>query len=339
MTAQPQREKRHAAEIVVTGSLAYDFILNFPGDFRDHIIPDKMHVLSISLLVPEMKQLRGGTAGNMAYSLSLLGQPCTVLATVGAEDFETYRAFLAKRGVDTGAIVPVPDDLTASFHAITDMNNNSVGGFYEGAMRRSDLTTFHTFDPASVKLALIGPTVPEAITRFPGECRDLGIPFVYAPAWQTRVMESAALVDGIMGAAAVLGSDYEFATFSEKTGLSEDDMLARLAPDGALVKTLGGEGSIIRTRNTTTIVPIAPATQVLDPTGGGDAYAAGLLMGMARGWPWQTTGRVAALAATYVVEQYGPQAHEYTAADFAVRYYETFGVEMPKAAHPALSAG
>ena len=322
------KQRQTAAEIVVTGSLAYDFILSYPGDFRDHLIADKMHVLSISLLVPTMKQQRGGTAGNMAYSLALLGQTCSVLATVGAEDFETYRAFLANLGVDTDAIVRVPDDLTASFHALTDSQNNSFGGFYEGAMRRSDLTTFHRFDPATVKLALIGPTVPEAITRFPGECRDLGIPFVYSPAWQTSVMDGPTLAAGIKGATAVLGSDYEFATMTAKTGLSEEAMLGELAPNGALVKTLGGNGSLIRTRNTTTIVPIAPVETVVDPTGGGDAYAAGLLMGMVRGWPWQTTGRVAALAATYAIEQYGPQAHAYTQAEFAARYYETFGVAL-----------
>ncbi len=316
---------RRPQEVVVTGSLAYDFIMDFPGDFRDHIMPDKVHVLSISFLVPKMKKQRGGTAGNMAYTLALLGQPCSILATAGAEDFTSYREYLEGLGVDTASIIEVADDLTASFYVTTDKVNNSVGGFYEGAMRRSDLTSFRDLDPAAIRVALIGPTVPEAIARFPGECRDRDIPFVYSPAWQTTVMDGPALANGLKGAAVCLGSDYEFATMVEKTGLSEDDMLAELAPNGALVKTLGGEGSVIRTREATYEIPIAAAREVVDPTGGGDAYCAGLLTGMVRGWSWEVTGRVAALAATYAIELYGPQAHTYTWDEFTARYQDAFG--------------
>ncbi len=325
------RTKQRAAGIVVTGSLAYDFIMDFPGDFRDHIMADKVHVLSISFLVPKMKKQRGGTAGNMAYSLSLLGAPCTVLATAGTEDFAAYHEYLDSLGVDTSAIVRVPDDLTASFFAMADKMNNSVGGFYEGAMRRSDLTTFHTFDPATVTLALVGPTVPEAIERFPKECRELGIPFVYSPAWQTTIMSGESLADGVRGAAVLLGSDYEYATISEKTGMDEDALLDALAPDGALVKTLGGQGSMIRTREATYDIPVSPAREVVDPTGGGDAYCAGLLAAMVRGLPWDVAGRIAAQAATYVVEQYGPQAHTYTRDEFATRYEESFGHALREA--------
>ncbi len=238
---------RRTKEVVVTGSLAYDFIMDFPGDFRDHIMPDKVHVLSISFLVEKMKRQRGGVAGNIAYSLALLGQPCSILATAGADDFDAYRGYLEQIGVDTGPIVGVPDEMTASCFITADTKNNTVMGFYAGAMARSDLTSFHNLDPAAIKVALIGPTVPEAIERFPKECRDLGIPFVYTPAWQTTVMNGPALAGGIAGALVVLGSDYEFTAMTEKTGLSEDAMLTQLASGGALVKTLGGEGSIIRT--------------------------------------------------------------------------------------------
>jgi adenosine kinase len=310
--------------VVVTGSLAYDFIMDFPGDFRDHIMPDKVHVLSISFLVPRMKKQRGGTAGNMAYSLALLGQPCSILATAGVDDFDQYRQYLESIGVDTAPVARVPDDMTASCFITADMKNNTVIGFYEGAMRRSDLTSFHNLDPAAIRYALIGPTVPEAIERFPRECRELGIPFVYSPAWQTTVMDGPALAGGLTGAAVFLGSDYEFAVTGEKSGLSEDDMLAQLAPGGALVKTLGGEGSIIRTREATYEIPVATAREVVDPTGGGDAYCSGLLTGMVRGWPWEVTGRVAALAATYAIEYYGPQAHSYTWGEFSARYAESF---------------
>lgn len=317
--------KRQTRAVVVTGSLAYDFIMDFPGDFRDHIMPDKVHVLSISFLVEKMKKQRGGTAGNMAYSLALLQQPCSLLATAGTDDFDAYRAYLEQLGVDTGPVVGVPDEMTASCFITADVKNNTVIGFYEGAMRRSDLTSFHDLDPSTIAFALIGPTVPEAIARFPGECRDLGIPFVYSPAWQTTVMDGPALAGGIAGASAMLGSDYEFAVMVEKTGLSEDDMLAQLAPGGALIKTLGGEGSIIRTREVTYEIPIAPAREVVDPTGGGDAYCAGLLTGMVRGWSWEVTGRVAALAATYAVEVYGPQPPAYTWDEFTARYQDAFG--------------
>ncbi len=312
-------------EVVVTGSLAYDFIMDFPGDFRDHIMPDKVHVLSISFLVEKMTKQRGGVAGNIAYSLALLKQPCSILATAGTDDFDTYRAYLEQIGVDTGPVVGVPDEMTASCFITADTKNNTVIGFYAGAMARSDLTSFYHLDAAAIKVALIGPTVPEAIERFPDECRALGIPFVYMPAWQTTVMDGPALAKGLVGATAILGSDYEFAVTVEKTGLSEDAMLAQLAPNGALVKTLGGEGSIIRTREATYTIPIAPARAVVDPTGGGDAYCAGLLTGMVRGWDWRVTGRVAAQAATYAVELYGPQAHTYTLEEFAARYQDAFG--------------
>jgi adenosine kinase len=298
--------------------------MDFPGDFRDHIMPDKVHVLSISFLVPKMKKQRGGTAGNMAHSLALLGQPCSILATAGKDDFDQYRQYLESIGVDTTPVAGVPDDMTASCFITADMKNNTVIGFYEGAMRRGDLTSFHNLDPAAIRYALIGPTVPEAIERFPRECRELGIPFVYSPAWQTTVMDGPALAGGLMGAAVFLGSDYEFAVTGEKSGLSEDDMLAQLAPGGALVKTLGGEGSIIRTREATYEIPVATAREVVDPTGGGDAYCSGLLTGMVRDWPWEVTGRVAALAATYAIERYGPQAHSYTWAEFSARYAASF---------------
>jgi len=315
-------------EVVVTGSLAYDFIMDFPGDFREHIMPDKVHVLSISFLVEKMKKQRGGVAGNIAYSLALLQQPCSILATAGGDDFDAYRAYLEERGVDTAPVISVPGEMTASCFITADTKNNTVMGFYAGAMARSDLTSFHNLDPAGIKIALIGPTVPEAIERFPKECRALGIPFVYMPCWQTTVMHGPALADGLKGAVAFLGSDYEFAAMSEKTGLSEDDMLAALAPDGALVKTLGSEGSLIRTRAATYEIPIAPAREVVDPTGGGDAYCAGLLTGMVRGWRWDVTGRVAAQAATYAIERYGPQAHAYTWQEFTARYNESFGEEL-----------
>ncbi len=314
--------------VVVTGSLAYDFIMDFPGDFRDHIMLDKVHVLSISFLVEKMKKQRGGVAGNIAYSLALLQQPCSILATAGADDFDTYRAFLEQIGVDTTPVIGVPEEMTASCFITADTKNNTVMGFYAGAMARSDLTSFHNLDAAAINIALIGPTVPEAIERFPKECRALGIPFVYMPCWQTTVMDGPALADGLKGAAVFLGSDYEFAAMSEKTGLSEDAMLNELAPDGALVKTLGGEGSLIRTREATFRIPIAPAREVVDPTGGGDAYCAGLLTGMVRGWDWDVTGRVAAQAATYAIELYGPQAHTYTWDAFVARYKESFGKEL-----------
>ncbi|MGI8689445.1 MAG: carbohydrate kinase family protein [Thermomicrobiales bacterium] len=311
-------------EVVVTGSLAYDFIMDFPGDFRDHIMPDKVHVLSISFLVEKMKKQRGGVAGNIAYSLALLQQPCSILATAGADDFDTYRAFLEQIGVDTTAVIGVPEEMTASCFITADTKNNTVMGFYAGAMARSDLTSFHNLDGGGIKVALIGPTVPEAIERFPKECRMLGIPFVYMPAWQTTIMDGSALADGLKGATAFLGSDYEFAAMSEKTGLSEDAMLHELASNGALVKTLGGEGSLIRTREAIYAIPIAPAREVVDPTGGGDAYCAGLLTGIVRGWDWAVTGRIAAQAATYAIELYGPQAHTYTWAEFAARYQKSF---------------
>ena len=209
---------RRSREVVVTGSLAFDYIMDFPGDFRDHIMPDKVHVLSISFLVPKMKKQRGGTAGNMAYTLALLGQASSILATAGAEDFPSYREYLAGLGVDTASIIEVDDDLTASFYVTTDKVNNSVGGFYEGAMRRSDLTSFRDLDPAAIRIALIGPTVPEAIARFPGECRDLGIPFVYSPAWQTTVMDGPALADGLKGARSASAATMSSPRWSRRPG-------------------------------------------------------------------------------------------------------------------------
>lgn len=309
--------------LVITGSVAYDYLMFFPGRFREHILPEQLDRLSVSFLVDSMRKQRGGCATNIAYSLALLGERPTVMATVG-QDFGEYRTFLEQAGVDTSAIVEVPDEFTSSFFVNTDQDNNQIASFYLGAMGFAGRLSFRNLDYRSIELAIISPNAPDAMCQYAIECRELGIPYIYDPSQQIIRLSGDDLVCGARGARLLIVNEYEFGMIRNKTGLSEQELLA--LPEATIV-TLGADGSTLYAGGPPVHIPAVPPTILAEPTGVGDAYRAGIIAGLRRGLPWETTGRMAALAATYVLEQFGTQNHHYTPAQFAARYKSVFGAD------------
>ena len=311
------------SSIVVTGSVAFDHIMDFPGHFKEHILPDKVHMLSVSFLVDNLKKVRGGCAANIAYNLALLGERPKMVATVG-DDFAEYRAWLESKGVDTSGTRVISGDFTASCFITTDVDNNQITGFYTGAMKQAaSVSLLDTLKAGDA--AIISPNDPGAMMRYPKECRELGAAWVYDPGQQIVSLTPDAMLDGVTGARCVVGNDYEMALIQDKTGRDAEGLL-ELAE--TVVITRGEHGSTIMTRDGQVDIPSAKARRVLDPTGAGDAYRAGLLLGLVRGDPPERYGRVASLAAVYAVEEYGTQAHSYTREEFAQRYREAFGEDL-----------
>lgn len=305
--------------IVVTGSVAFDYIMSFPGRFTDHILPDKLDQISLSFLVDDMIKVYGGCGPNIAYSLALLGERPLLLASAGQDGVE-YRDWLARSGVDTSLLQICEDCFTASFFVSTDQDQNQIASFYSGAMgRASQLSLRDVPDP---EIAIISPNDPGAMRKYARECRGLGVPYIYDPSQQVARVEGDELLDGLTGAYVLIVNDYEYGILQKKTGLDQAELLDRAE---ILIVTLGERGSRIVTHSGETLVPIARPHAVLEPTGVGDAYRAGLIKGMLHGWSWPVTGRIAAVAAAYVIEHPGPQPRPYTLADFAARYRENFG--------------
>lgn len=312
--------------IVVTGSLAYDYIMDFPGYFKDHMLMEKAHMLSVSFLVDSMRKMRGGVAGNIAYNLALLGERPLIVGTVG-HDFAEYRAWLEQQGIDTSGITVIEHEFTSSCFINTDRANNQIVAFYAGAMSYDHHRSLTDRGLVGDDLVLISPTSPEAIERFAIECQQLGVPYIFDPGKQTPRLTARHLEVGLKGARVLVGNDYEFGMMAKKLGISEEELIAS-AP--LTVVTRGEQGSLIYTEgHLAATIPIAPVREVRDPTGAGDAYLAGLAFGIARDLPLEITGRIAALAAAYAIEERGCQEHSYTRQEFAERYRRSFGHELP----------
>ena len=314
--------------IVVTGSIAYDYLMTFPGCFRDHILPERLDHISLSFLVDEMHKVRGGCAANIAYSLALLGERPYLMATAGCDGGE-YRDWLARHGVDVAGMRLYDDCFTASFLVTTDRDGNQIATFYTGAMARARALSFRDFPtPQQIEWTIISPNDPQAMARYAEECRALGIPFIYDPSQQVARVGGEELAAAARGARVLVVNEYEHGLFLKKTGLSEEGIFGLVE---TLIVTQGKEGSTIVTvedgRRVAYSIPAAPAANRLDPTGVGDAYRAGLLKGLHGGLPWPITGRIASLAAVYVLEHPGPQPHPYTREEFVHRYEEAFGPE------------
>ncbi len=307
--------------VVVTGSIAYDYIMSFPGRFRDHILPDNIANLSLSFLVDSMTRQRGGCAPNIAYSLALLGERPRIMATAG-QDFGDYARWLEKHGVDLSWVRIYENEYTASFFVSTDVENNQIASFYTGAMARARDLSFYDFDVSDVELVVISPNDPEAMKRYVRECAALHLPFIYDPSQQIVRLEADALVEGIEAANLLICNDYEYELIKHKTGLSDVELLSKA---GTIVVTEGEHGSSIYTLERKYKIPPAPPKRIGDPTGVGDAYRAGLIVGLLSGFSWDVAGRLGSLAATYVLEHRGPQEHYYTLTEFIERYRHTFG--------------
>jgi adenosine kinase len=307
-------------KIVVTGSVAYDYLMFFGGAFTDHLLEEQLKSLSVSFLVDSLRRERGGVAANIAYTMALLGgNPC-MMATVG-QDFGEYRAWLEAQGVDTSATVVIPGEYCASFFVNTDRQQNQIGHFYAGAMAHAAELSFAQHAP-DAELAIISPNAPDAMRSYVTECKALGIPYIYDPSQQTIRLSGEELCEGIDGAYLLAVNEYELGMIAEKTGL--DEAAVRRMAQRVLV-TRGAAGSDLWVDGRSYHIPAVPPHKVAEPTGAGDAFRGGLLRGIQLGLPWETVGRISALAATYVLEQMGTQNHNYTRESFISRYREHFG--------------
>lgn len=307
-------------DIYLTGSLAYDRIMTFPGKFSDHILPEKIHILNVCFLVEGLEEKFGGTAGNIAYSLSMLGEKPVVLSQVG-KDFEKYDARLNEMGLSVEGIRTVDHEFTAGAFITTDMSDNQITGFNPGAMKHSC-----SFDMSAIKpedaVGIISPGCVEDMKSHPRYYRENGIPYIFDPGQQITAMNGEELSEALTGADILITNDYELELIMNATGLSRDDILSRV---NNLVTTLGEQGCIVVEDGQESRVSAAKAREVLDPTGAGDAFRAGMLKGMAMGRTLVESCKLGAVAAAYCVEQRGTQEHRYTWDEFTARYEENFG--------------
>ena len=305
--------------IIVTGSIAFDYLMSFPGRFTEHFLPEHMSRLSLSFLVDTMDKRRGGCAPNIAYTLALLGEAPKLMATAG-QDFEEYRQWLEAAGVDTSLVKEVAGKFTASFFCSTDEANNQIASFYTGAMANAGELSFRT--AADCGLAIISPNDPGAMLQYAEECRTLRIPYIWDPGQQCARMSGSELLDGLTGARLVICNDYEFELLKQKTNVDEVSILDHA---GALVVTRGEKGCIIYERSGQIHVGAVPPHRIVDPTGVGDAFRGGFMKGMAHGADYAVCARLGGVAATYALEHLGGQSHAYSWPEFRDRYEQHFG--------------
>lgn len=321
-------------DIIVTGSIAYDYLMRFPGRFKEHLLPEQLHQVSVSFLVDDMTKHWGGVAANIAYSMALLGLSPKLMGTVG-RDFPEYRQWLESVGVDTSTVRQIDEVFTASFFCNTDLDNNQIASFYAGAMAYAkDYPLAQAYD-GKPEIVVISPNDPVAMMRLAEESRQREIPFVYDPSQQVARLSGDELARDMQGAYAMITNGYEFEMISQKTGKSLDDLRAEL---DVLIVTHGPDGSTVydnrRTPNTRGVnadgvrhVAAFPADEIKDPTGGGDAFRAGFIYGMAMGWPLDVSAQVGSLCATYAIEHIGPQTHHYRVSSFIERYRHIYDDE------------
>lgn len=296
--------------VLVTGSLAFDMIMDFPGKFADHIDTAKIHILNLSFLVDTLKKEKGGTAGNIAYNLALLKTPVSILGSAG-EDFKEYQEFLKKAGVDTLQIKISPENLTSQAFIITDQADNQITAFYPGAMSENLKLSVEASD-----FAVISPNDPSAMVNFAKQCQNLKIPYMFDPGMQLPRLTDQDLVTGINGAKILIGNDYEIGLIKKRLKTVKTDIL---------ITTLGEKGSIIQTKDKTIQIASAKPKEVADPTGAGDAYRAGFLAGYLQGKDLKVSGQMGSVAACYAVEKYGTTTHSFTPDEFKQRYKENYG--------------
>jgi adenosine kinase len=304
---------------LICGSMAFDSLLLFEGRFKDHILPDRIHMLNVSFLVPSMRRRFGGCAGNIAYNLNLLGGNGLIMATVG-HDFEPYAQWLAQHRIAKTHIRPVPEQFTAQAFITSDLDNNQITAFHPGAMNYSHLNRVN--ESTDIKLGIVAPDGRQGMLDHAQQFADAGVPFIFDPGQAFPLFNGEELQSFISRAAWVAVNDYEASVLAERTGCSLDDIAKRVR---ALIVTRGAEGSSIYADGKRWEIPTAPINQMGDPTGCGDAYRAGLLFGLQRGLDWETTGRIASLAGAIKIEQHGPQAHSFTLDEFKARFRTAFG--------------
>ncbi len=304
---------------LICGSIAYDTIMVFRDRFQNHILPDQLHILNVAFLVPDMRREFGGCAGNIAYTLKLLGGEPLIMATVG-DDYEPYADRLTKLNLSQEHVRRVPDTFTAQAFITTDLDDNQITAFHPGAMDHSHQN--HVGDASAVKLGIIAPDGRAGMLQHAAEFHAAGIPFVFDPG-QGLPMFAGAELESLVGMASYLAvNDYEGELLQERTGKTLEELSRQV---DALIVTLGARGSLILTNGQRTEIPGVKAEVVVDPTGCGDAYRAGLLYGIVNELDWPTTGRLASLLGAIKVAKRGGQNHHFSRDEIAQRYQEQFG--------------
>jgi adenosine kinase len=310
-------------EIIATGSIAYDYLMRFPGRFSEHLIPEQLHQVSLSFLVDEMTKHWGGVAANIAYTMAMMGLNPKLVGAVG-RDFADYREWLEKVGVDTSTVSQIDEVFTASFFANTDLDNNQIASFYAGAMAHAKDYSLADVYEGKPDLVIVSPNDPQAMIQLIDECRERDIRFIYDPSQQVPRLTGDELWQSIQGAYILIVNAYEAEVITKKTGKSLDDIRQVI---NTLVITQGERGSHIYTDDGLIEVPVFPVSTIKDPTGVGDAFRAGLICGLAHGWSLKLAGEMGALCAAYVLEQVGTQNHQFTLTEFIERFRTHFDDE------------
>jgi adenosine kinase len=306
--------------IFITGSVAFDYLMTFPGRFRDNIIPDQLDKISLSFLVDSMTRQRGGIAPNIAYTLSLLGENPYVFATAG-EDFRDYQCWMESHSLSVKYLKIINGKFTASFFVNTDLENNQIASFYTGAMADAADYSLKTIEPGEVDYVVIAPNDPTAMRRYCEECVELKIPYLFDPSQQVARNPYPDLKYGVEHAHSLFCNEYEFNLLQKHTGYSAKDIENKVC---LLVVTLGENGASVYSEGTKYSIPIIPPTHIADPTGVGDAFRGGFLRGYRLGMGLQTCGQMGSLAATYCLEQKGTQNHYFKQDEFINRYRQNF---------------
>lgn len=315
-----------AKNIIVTGSLAYDRIMNFPGYFSDHILPEKIHLLNVSFQVDGVKEKFGGSAGNIAYALNLLGERPLISATIG-RDYQRYFEWFQSLGISTADIKVIDDELTASAYITTDKADNQITGFNPGAMKYSSLLDLSKFDPSET-LLIISPGNREDMLAYSSLCRTLGVDYIFDPGQQLTALDPHSLLQSINGCRILISNDYELEMIKQKTGLSQKE-LQKLA--GTIIVTCGERGSWVYSSEMEIQIPSAKPRQVLDPTGAGDAYRGGLISGLVHNLNVKQCAVMGSACASFCVECYGTQEYSFSRQEFEDRVNECYACKNPSA--------
>ncbi len=307
---------------LICGSMAYDTIMVFKDQFKNHILPEQIHILNVAFLVPEMRREYGGCAGNIAYNLQMLGGHPLIMATVG-DDFAPYAARLKKLGLPQTHIRHVPDSFTGQAFITTDLDDNQITAFHPGAMGHSQLN--HVQDASEVTLGIISPDGRDGMMSHAQEFVAAGLPFVFDPGQGMPMFSGDELLAFIEQATYVTVNDYEAKLLQDKTGKTLKEIAQRVK---ALIVTLGADGSLIYAAGKEIAIPTPKPNAIVDPTGCGDAYRAGLLHGIQHGWDWETTGRLASLMGSLKIAHRGGQNHKFTRAELADLFKQHFGTRI-----------
>lgn len=314
---------------ILTGSLAIDRIMDFPGRFKEHILPDKIHALNVSFNIEKLTEKKGGTAANIAYSLALLGEKPQIVAAAG-NDFYSYKQHLIDLKLPVEGIEEFDHVPTASCYITTDIDNNQVTAFHMGAMACETHMQIADLESPAETVVVLSPGNKMDMLRYAQECRDHGVRFIFDPGQTLPFLEPAEITQIMDGAYMLVVNDYELSMIMERTGMTRESITQTVQ---VLVVTLGAQGAEITENSTTTVVHAISNLTVVDPTGAGDAFRAGLLKGMSLGVDWQQAGQLGATAASYVIEQYGTQEHSYVLQEFAQRYEHQYGSTCPVIVH------